>query len=69
MKLDVKTIVTLFLTLIFGILVLLKIPIPPLFEEIFRLVIVFYFGTQFQKVQDKIEDLEHYKEDKENGKH
>jgi hypothetical protein len=58
MKLTVKTAVTLFLTLVFGILVVFKIDIPSLFEEIYRLVVVFYFGTQFQKNEEKLKNLE-----------
>ena len=56
--LDVKTVVTLGLTLVFGILVLFSKPIPALFEEIYRLVIVFYFGTQVQKLEDYLKALE-----------
>ncbi len=51
---DLKTIVTLLLTLVFCILVIFKIEIPEFFIEIYRLLIVFYFGTQCQKLSDKI---------------
>jgi hypothetical protein len=62
MKLDVKTIVTLSLTVAFIILVLFQIPIPELFNEIYRIIVIFYFGTQYQKIQDKIIELEKYKD-------
>ena len=51
---DLKTIVTLLLTLVFCILVIFKIEIPEFFVEIYRLLIVFYFGTQYQKTADKL---------------
>lgn len=55
---DVKTIVTLALTLVFCILVIFKIEIPEFFVEIYRLLIVFYFGTQYQKTAEKLKDRE-----------
>ena len=55
---DLKTIVTLLLTVVFCILVVFKIDIPEFFVEIYRLLIVFYFGTQYQKTADKLKDKE-----------
>lgn len=55
---DLKTIITLLLTIVFCILVILKIEIPEFFIEIYRLLIVFYFGTQYQKTTEKLKDKE-----------
>jgi len=62
---NVKTIITLSLTLVFCIMVLSKTPIPELFREIYTVVVIFYFGTQHQKSQHELEKI---KEAKENGK-
>ena len=55
---DLKTIITLMLTVVFVILVVFQIPMPEFFIEIYRLLIVFYFGTQVQKTSDYIKSLE-----------
>lgn len=55
---DLKTIITLLLTIVFGTLIILQIPMPDFFIEIYRLLIVFYFGTQVQKNSDYIKTLE-----------
>ena len=55
---DLKTIITLLLTIVFGTLIILQIPMPDFFIEIYRLLIVFYFGTQVQKNSDYINTLE-----------
>ena len=55
---DLKTIITLLLTIVFGALIILQIPMPEFFVEIYRLLIVFYFGTQVQKNSDYIKSLE-----------
>ncbi|MBQ3601255.1 MAG: hypothetical protein II992_08675 [Lachnospiraceae bacterium] len=54
---DLKTIITLLLTIVFVILVVFQIPMPEFFIEIYRLLIVFYFGTQVQKTSDYIKNL------------
>ena len=54
---DLKTIITLMLTVVFVILVVFQIPMPEFFIEIYRLLIVFYFGTQVQKTSDYIKNL------------
>lgn len=54
---DLKTIITLLLTIVFVILVVFQIPMPEFFIEIYRLLIVFYFGTQVQKTSDYIKSL------------
>ena len=43
---DVKSFVTIFLTIIFGILTLWKIVTAAQFVDIFKTIIIFYFGTQ-----------------------
>ena len=55
---DLKTIITLLLTIVFVILVIFQIPMPEFFVEIYRLLIVFYFGTQVQKTANYIKELE-----------
>ena len=54
---DVKSIVTIFTTVIFGILTL-RGNIPQEFMSVYLIVIGFYFGTQYQKVANKVEDRE-----------
>lgn len=54
---DLKTIITLLLTIVFVILVVFQIPMPEFFIEIYRLLIVFYFGTQVQKTSNYIKTL------------
>lgn len=55
---DLKTIITLLLTVVFVILVVFQIPMPDFFVEIYRLLIVFYFGTQVQKTANYIKELQ-----------
>lgn len=50
---DVKSIVTLFLTLIFGILSLKSIVTADQFLTVFTTIIAFYFGTQYQKNKEE----------------
>lgn len=50
---DVKSIVTLFLTLIFGIQTLKGSVTTDQFQTIFTTVIAFYFGTQYEKNQNR----------------
>ena len=47
--LSVKSILTLTLTVIFGYLVVNQITIPDLFNEIYKIVILFFFGYQTGK--------------------
>jgi hypothetical protein len=56
--LKVKTLVTLILTIVFGIVVLWGLPIPSVFEEIYKIVVIFYFGTQVGKAEAKATDTE-----------
>ena len=46
---DVKSIVTLFLTFIFGVLALKGSVTADQFLTVFTTIIAFYFGTQYQK--------------------
>lgn len=54
--LKVKSIITLVLTLVFGVLLItgifLPVAIPQEFTMIYTTIIGFYFGTQFQKGKD-----------------
>ena len=51
--LSVKSILTLMLTVIFGYLVVNQIAIPDLFNEIYKIVILFFFGYQTGKAAGK----------------
>lgn len=46
---DVKSLVTLMLTFVFGYLCVRNLPIPETFKNIYIMVIGFYFGTQASK--------------------
>lgn len=59
--LSVKSLVTLLLTVIFGILSLRGDITGKDFLTIFLTVVTFYFGTQSQKAQDAIESKEETK--------
>lgn len=54
--LKVKSIITIVLTLVFGVLLItgifLPVAIPQEFTMIYTTVISFYFGTQYQKGKD-----------------
>lgn len=49
---DVKSIVTLLLTVVFCILSVCCLPVPTAFLSIYTMIIGFYFGTQTQKAKD-----------------
>ncbi len=59
---DVKSIVTITLTIIFSILALKDKISAEQFLTIFTVIISFYFGTQFQKQEEEIKDLQQEKE-------
>ena len=46
---NVKSLVTLILTLVFGIQTIRGYILPEQFQTVFTTVIAFYFGTQYQK--------------------
>jgi hypothetical protein len=50
---DVKSIVTIILTVIFGILALLGVITPEQFVDVFKTIIIFYFGTQAIKTANE----------------
>ena len=50
---DVKSLVTLLLTLIFGILALKGSVTADQFLTVFTTIIAFYFGTQYQKNKEE----------------
>ncbi len=54
---DIKSYVTVFMTLAYIVLTFLD-KMTPEFHNIFITIIAFYFGTQHQKNVDKIEDEE-----------
>lgn len=55
---DVKSIVTILLTIIFSVLSLKGTITGQEFLTIFTVIISFYFGTQFQKKEDEIQKNE-----------
>lgn len=46
---DVKSIMTLVFTLVFAILSVIKVITPEQFLDVFKLIVIFYFGTQSVK--------------------
>lgn len=46
---DVKSIMTIFLTIIFGILTLCRVINAAQFVDIFKMIVIFYFGVQVAK--------------------
>ena len=53
---DVKSIVTLFLTFIFGVLALKGSVMADQFLTVFTKIIAFYFGTQYEKTKSEKEN-------------
>lgn len=54
---DVKSIVTITLTVIFGIMTLYRVVTPEQFVDVFKTIIIFYFGTQaIKKASDTKEE-------------
>lgn len=60
---DVKSIVTLTLTIVFSIIAI-KNNLVQEFISIYTVIIAFYFGTQYQKRQNEVEELENELENK-----
>lgn len=54
---DVKSIVTITLTITFVVLCLNGRALDDKFVDIFKLIVVFYFGTQAARVNDKERDI------------
>lgn len=61
---DVKSIVTILLTIVFSILIIARNNIPQEFLTIYTVIISFYFGTQYQKNANTIENKEGDKDEK-----
>lgn len=54
---DVKSIVTITLTIIFGVMTLYRVISPEQFVDVFKTIIIFYFGTQaIKKASDTKEE-------------
>lgn len=53
---DVKSIISLSITVVFCYLAIVGVIAPELFIPIFTTVIAFYFGTQYQKKQSNTEN-------------
>ena len=53
---DVKSLVTLFLTFIFGVLALKGSVTADQFLTVFTTIIAFYFGTQYEKIKSEKEN-------------
>ncbi|MDE6425635.1 MAG: hypothetical protein K2K89_05820 [Ruminococcus sp.] len=53
---DVKSIITLFLTFIFGVLALKGSVSADQFLTVFTTIIAFYFGTQYEKIKSEKEN-------------
>lgn len=56
--LKVKSIVTILITIVFCVLALKGVITGEQFLTIFSVIIAFYFGTQFQKNEEKLTDEE-----------
>lgn len=56
---DVKSIVTIILTIVFSVMSLCRVISSEQFLTVFATVIAFYFGTQHQKQQDRTDDMLH----------
>ena len=46
---DVKSLMTIFLTIIFGVLTLYRVIDAAQFVDIFKMIVIFYFGVQVAK--------------------
>lgn len=46
---DVKSFMTIFFTVIFGVLTLYRVIDPAQFVDIFKMIVIFYFGVQVAK--------------------
>ena len=55
---DVKSFVTILFAIAFVIFTFMRIITGEQFYSIFQIIIAFYFGTQYQKMVNKIEDNE-----------
>lgn len=55
---DVKSFITIISTIVYLTCIILKIDIPEYFRNVYLMEISFYFGTQFQKLANKVKGEE-----------
>lgn len=55
---DIKSFVTIIMSIAFVVLTFLKVVSGEQFYSLFQIVIAFYFGTQYQKNDEKIKNIE-----------
>ena len=54
---DIKSFVTIIMSIAFVVLTFLKVVSGEQFYSLFQIVIAFYFGTQYQKNDEKIKNI------------
>jgi len=59
---DIKSFVTIIMSIAFVVLTFLKVVSGEQFYSLFQIVIAFYFGTQYQKNDEKIKNIENMEE-------
>ena len=59
---DIKSFVTIIMSIAFVVLTFLKVVSGEQFYNLFQIVIAFYFGTQYQKNDEKIKNIENKEE-------
>jgi hypothetical protein len=55
---DIKSFITIIMSIAFVVLTFLKVVSGEQFYSLFQIVIAFYFGTQYQKNDEKIKNIE-----------
>lgn len=55
---DIKSFVTIIMSIAFVVLTFLKVVSGEQFYSLFQIVIAFYFGTQYKKNDEKIKNIE-----------
>lgn len=55
---DVKSIISISTTFVFCFLALREVLSPEIFISVYSIIIGFYFGTQYSKVQNSLEEKE-----------
>ena len=63
---DIKSFVTVFMTLAYIVLTFLD-KMTPEFQNIFIVIIAFYFGTQVEKINQLKEQIKEFKDNDTNG--
>ena len=59
---DIKSFVTIIMSIAFVVLTFHKVVSGEQFYSLFQIVIAFYFGTQYQKNDEKIKNIENKEE-------